>query len=226
MELRPSRIEGIGRRIVDRDLLDRHLEQTRQLYATIYGITPGNARENLDIIFKRVIQERANPLQREEYHELLDNISPQNVVTLNTHQDAFEELCSQKHIGQKIANEFLRQIAHVFELREGWISELAVPLDTHVVQMLVKTDAISLTDEERDRRPGQIINMAPTSNPHKRIGYQEVQNGFQQAGEQIGVPRIVFDELWLEHRSFLQNPLLQAESEFYDMFQTEYRFDE
>lgn len=174
-------------------------------------------------MFKRSIQARANPLTEDEYYAVLETVQPREVLSTDSRQEAFERLCDADHIGQKIANEFLRQTVHALGVNEEWINDLAVPLDTHVVQALVKTGAIRLDESERDRRPGEIINMTPGSNPYKRVGYQDVQDAFRTAADDAGSPRIIFDELWLEHRHFIADPLLQSESEFYDLLQDPYR---
>lgn len=134
-------------------------------------------------------------------------------------------LSTWTYIGQKVANEFLRQVADVLELRPEWVPELDVALDTHVVKTLVKTGAIELDASERDRSPGQIINMNPQSDPRKRIAYHDVQDAFRKASENAGFDPIVFDELWLEHREFISNPLLQEESAFYDLLEETYRYE-
>jgi hypothetical protein len=97
-------------------------------------------------------------------------------------------------------------------------------LDTNVVQALVKTNAIVLEESERKRDPTQIINTNPDSDPTKLIAYQEVQDIFQTAADDIGFPRIVFDELWLEHREFISDPLFQSESIFADLIRGHHRY--
>lgn len=108
--------------------------------------------------------------------------------------------------------------------RSEWGDQLDVALDTNVVQALVKTGAILLEESERERDPNQIINTSPDSDPTKLIAYQEVQDEFQTAADDVGFPRIVFDELWLEHREFISNPLIQPESIFADLIRDRYRY--
>ena len=151
MELNPSRVEDLGQCLVEEDLLNRHRAQTRQLYETIYGVTPENAEENIDLVFRRVIQERANPLSQESYHGILDAIDLEEIIHKESRDEAFNALINSDQIAQKIANEFLRQAVDVFEIRPEWQSDLEVALDTHVVQALVKTGAIQLDGSDRER---------------------------------------------------------------------------
>lgn len=141
-----------------------------------------------------------------------------------SHQAGFEALYGTEHVGQKIANEFLRHAVDIFGIRRAeWLDQLDVALDTHVVQALVKTGAIVLEDDEQGRGPNRIINMNPGSDPRKLIAYQDEQDTLQKAAEAAGFPRIVFDELWLEHRAFISDPLLQSESVFEDLVLDQYQ---
>ncbi|WP_136689165.1 hypothetical protein [Halorhabdus amylolytica] len=220
MYLNEDRVQTLADRIAEHDLTKRHRQSTQNTYETVFGIetTPEAGREHLDLIFKRVIQARATPLSRDQYRDVVDSVSPENIIEQDTHQEAYDTLRSHQHIAQKIANEFLRQVVDVFGIRRTeWHDQLDVALDTNVVQALVKMGAIVLDDTERERGPAQIVNMHPESEPYKRIGYQEVQLAMGEAAEQAGFPRIVFDELWLEHREFIADPLLQSESKFDDL---------
>lgn len=44
------------------------------------------------------------------------------------------------------------------------------------------------------------------------------------AAETAGFPRIVFDELWLEHRESIADPLLQTESVFDDLILDRFQY--
>jgi len=231
MYLDEQRINDLANRIKDKEIVERHRKRTQQEYKTIFGIKEpsDSGRTNLDLIFKRVIQARASPLNRDQYLNILEQVSPAEIINKDTHQAAFDALYSKRHIGQKIANEFLRHVVDVFSIRRSdWRDQLDVALDTNVVQALIKTGAIVLEESERDRDrdPNRIINMNPDSNPTKLISYQEVQDEFQKAANDADFVRIVFDELWLEHREFISNPLLQSRSVFSDLIQDRYRYNE
>lgn len=226
MRIDESRVYELADCIVDAGIENRQRRRTRQEYETIFGITPTveSGWENLELIFKRVIQARANPLNREQYLNLLERVSPPDIINADTHQAAFDALYTERQIGQKITNEFLRHVVDIFGIhRSEWGPQLDVALDTHIVQALVKTGAIVLDDSERDRGPNQIINMNPDSNPRKLIAYQELQDVLQKAAADVGVPRIVFDELWIEHREFINDPLLQPKSQFSDLILDNYQ---
>lgn len=96
------------------------------------------------------------------------------------------------------------------------LNSTAPPLDTHVIKALIKTGAIDLEEDDWDEDLGRdyqrVVNMRPSRDvsPTKRIGYFELQDGFAEATEPHGFPRIVFDELWIEHSRFISNPLLQS----------------
>jgi hypothetical protein len=151
-------------------------------------------------------------------------VDPEAILNEDSHRAAFDTLCSEPHIGQKITNEFLRHSVDIFGQRPEWREQLHVALDTNVVQTLVKTGAIVLEKEDRDRNPNQIINMNPSSDPSKLISYQDTQDMLKWAANDAGFSRIVFDELWLEHREFISNPLLQSESIFFDLVLEEYQY--
>ncbi|MBV0903496.1 hypothetical protein [Haloarcula salina] len=227
MHLDEQRINDLAHRIADEKIGDRHRKRTQQEYETIFRIktTRDSGHENLDLIFKRIIQARATPLNRDQYQEILEQTSPGEIIDKGTHQAAFDTLYTERHIGQKIANEFLRHVVDVFGIRRSdWGGQLDVALDTNVIQALVKTGAIVLEESERNRGTGQIINTNPNSDPTKLIPYKKVQDEFQQAANDAGFHRIVFDELWLEHREFISDPLLQSESVFFDFILDRYRY--
>jgi hypothetical protein len=131
-------------------------------------------------------------------------------------------LYETEDIGQKIANELLRHAVDLFGINEEWRPELDVALDTNVVQGLVKTGGIELPEAEKGRDAGEIVNMDPNADPTKKISYQAVQEAFEEAARQAGdgpdrgFAPIVFDELWLEHRAFISDPLLTDRSSFHD----------
>jgi len=197
----------------------RHRRRTRCEYETIFGIeVPGDGREHLDLIFRRVVQARSRPLTDERYRELADQELLQEAVDRDSHSDAFRLLYETDDIGQKVANELLRHAVDLFEINAEWQPHLDVALDTNVVKTLVETGGIELADEERDRSAGGIVNMNPDADPGKLVAYQAVQDGFETAvGEcesecELELHPIVFDELWLEHREFISDPLLQGRS--------------
>lgn len=227
MHIDKERMYAIAHRIADRDLAQRQRTRTRQEYETIFDVepTPRNGREHLDLIFARVIQARATPLSAEEYQNVSEQVSLADIVNKSTHQDAFDALRAEQHIGQKIANEILRHVVDIFGIRrDEWGEDLHVALDTHIVQALRKTGAIVLEDSEQNRDPDRIINMDPNSDPRKLIAYQDVQQMFRDAASDAGFAPIVFDELWIEHREFISDPLLQNRSKFYDLIQDQYKY--
>jgi hypothetical protein len=214
MQLNEGRVKTLGQRIKEEGLTDRHRERTRAEYRTVFGVetTPESGKENLDLIFSRVIQARANPLSSERYQELANQELLQNVIEQDTHEEAFEVLYNTRDIGQKIANELLRHVVDLFGIREEWRSDLDIALDTHVVQALIKTGAIDLEGRERDR-----VIADPDTDPRVLIPYQDVQNAFNKAAMENEFDPIVFDELWLEHREFMSDPLLHDRSIFSDL---------
>lgn len=216
MRLVQHRIDVLADRLVERGLTDRRRRHSREVFETVYDITRDNAIDRLEILFRMIIQARSSPLTDEEYDTIIDEISPQDVMEMGSHHEAFDSLRSQKHIGQKIANEFLRHTVDVFGIKPEWRDNLEVALDTHVVQALVKTGGIDMEGSEKKRPANGIINMNPDSTPRKLIGYQDAQDGLMTASEEAGMHRIDFDELWIEHRYFMSDPLLQSESAFYD----------
>lgn len=221
MELNQARINELGRRLKREDLLNRHRERTREEYRTIFGTktTPESGREHLDLIFSRVIQARANPLSETRYRELADANVLSEALEQDTHEEAFSVLYETEDIGQKIANELLRHVVDLFGVNDEWRSELDVALDTNVVQAFVKTGGIELPEEELGRDASDVVNMNPTATPRKKISYQAVQDAFNEAATSQGFAPIVFDELWLEHREFIADPLLHDRSVFGDFLE-------
>lgn len=221
MKLNYDQVKQLGKRLDNEGLLNRQRVRTRQEYETIYGVTPENARNNLDLIFKRVIQARANPLSKKEYDAILDTVNPASIVEMDSREATFHELIGTDQIAQKIANEFLRQVVDVFEIRSEWRPDLEVALDTHVIQALVKTGAIQLNHP--DRSAHKIVNMNPESDPYKRVSYTAVQDAFRDTAAELDFNPIVFDELWVEHRHFISDDLLQEKSVFSDFLENRYR---
>jgi hypothetical protein len=221
MELKSNQVKRLGKRLDDESVLNRQRVRTQQEYETIYGITPENAGDNIDLIFKRVIQARANPLSKKEYDAIIDTVNPESIIKMDSREEALNELIGTDQIAQKIANEFLRQVVDVFEIRPEWRPDLEVALDTHVIQALVKTGAIQLDDP--DRSANDIVNMNPKSNPYKRISYTAIQDSFRDTAAEFDFNPIVFDELWVEHRHFISDDFLQEESVFYDLLENRYR---
>lgn len=148
MELVQSRIDELAERIAEAGFTDRHRTETRQQFETVYRITPKNARENIETVFKLAIQTRSQPLAVEAYQTILNGVSPEDVLAATSRDAAFELLVDQKHIGQKVANEFLRMVVDVLTLNPEWREELHVALNTNVVQALVKTGAIEISNSE------------------------------------------------------------------------------
>lgn len=217
MELKTTRVKRLAERIESEGITNRHRTETRQQFETVYDISQDPTDDEIETTFRLAIQARSQPLDRTQYETLLDNVDPVGVLNRPDRQAAFDELVDQKHIGQKVANEFLRIAVDVLGVNQDWRDDLHVALDTNVIQTLVKTGAISLDESERDRGPGRIVNMDPESSPTKLIGYGEIQSAFEEAADEIDEPRIVFDELWTEHRSFISDPLLRHQSVFADM---------
>lgn len=214
MDFHPKQVTELARLLNDSDVTTRHRTQTRQEFDIVYGIQPVPDHEEIETVFRIAIQARAQPLNRSEYQTLLEDLDPVGILEKQSRQEAFKTMLKQKHIGQKVANEFLRIAVDVLTLNPDWRDDLHVALDTNVVQALVKTGAITLPETERDRGASEIVNMNPESTPTKLVGYSEVQEAFAKGAATIDEPRIVFDELWTEHRSFISDPLLRDQSVF------------
>ena len=219
MELNKNRIRKLGQRIAEKELTDRHRERTRAEYRRIFDVetTSESGQGNLDLIFARVIQARATPLSDARYRDLAEQKLLQEVIQQDTHAEAFELLYGTDDIGQKIANEMLRHLVDLFGINDEWRKDLDVALDTNVIQALVKTGAIELSDEEQGRDPARIVNTDPEADPNKLVSYQAVQESFNEAAAEYEFDPIVFDELWLEHREFINDPLLRDRSAFTDL---------
>jgi len=219
MHLNEDRVKKLGQRIAAEGLIERHRKRTRDEYRTIFGVetTPETVRENLDLIFERVIQARATPLPADRYRELAEQDVLKEALSQPSHDAAFQLLYGTDDIGQKIANEMLRHVVDLFGINSEWRDDLDVALDTNVVQALVKTGAIELDETENNREAGDIVNMRPDANPTTKISYSSVQEAFADAAEEHDFAPIVFDELWLEHREFISDPLLRERSKFGDL---------
>lgn len=221
MQLNEERVMKLAHRIADTGVTDRHRRRTQQTYRTVFRVETNekSGRKHLDLIFKRIIKARSTQLSTDRYYDLIERVSPEAVITAESRKEAFDRLRSHPQIGQKIANEFLRHVVDVFGIRrDEWRDELHVALDVNVVQALIKTGAIEFDEDEQHRATSlnKILNDNPESDPHIRIGYQDIQDVFQSAANRAGFSRIVFDELWLEHREFISDPLLQEKSIFHD----------
>lgn len=214
MELDQTRLNSIMTRFIEADVTGRHQQHNRILYTTIYGIDGDDP--DLQTLFDIAIQNRARALGPSEYRALSTDFDPAHVIDADSRAEAFASLIDYQGLGPKIVDEFLRKVVHVFGVNEHWIPDLHVPLDTHVIKALIKTGAIDLEGEDWDEDLGRdyqrVVNMRPSRevSPTKRIGYFELQDGFAEAAEPHGLPRIVFDELWVEHSRFISNPLLQS----------------
>jgi hypothetical protein len=216
MHLRPGRVRELAEYLDEAGLTNRHRTETRQQYETVYGISPSPTQTQIETVFARTIQARSQPLSKEQYEVILDRVAPSDVLAADSRQEAFDHLYEVPQIGQKIANEFLRVAVDVLEVDTDWDEPLHVALDTNVVQALTETGAIELPPSEADRPANRIVNMAPESTPRKLIGYSVVQEAFVDAAARVDEPRIVFDELWTEHRAFISDPLLRSQSVFSD----------
>lgn len=215
MRLKKDRIEKILEKFVEKDIIerDRHKRQTRKRYEIIYNITSKNIEDNLQKLFNIVVQSRRRGLNNNiTYEELATSFNPDKFSNLTSWKDAFIYLKDIDQIGQKIANEFLRCTVDVFEVKGEWLKDLHVPLDIHVKKALIKTESIDLEGGKWDGEVTSVINDKPDSNPYKKIGYDDIQSQFKEVAGKYDLPRITFDELWLEHKFFLSDPLLYKES--------------
>jgi len=66
--------------------------------------------------------------------------------------------------------------------------------------------------EEENVGTSTFINLNRDSNPHKRIGYEDIQEAMKDSANKFDLPRIVFDELWLEHKFYISDQFLKNES--------------
>ncbi|SDZ82217.1 hypothetical protein SAMN04488065_0575 [Haloplanus vescus] len=225
MRLKQQILEDIVSRFVEAGVTDRHVNQEYSLYTNVYRIDDEDP--NLQTLFDLAIQNRAQPLSTEDYRTLSSQFELDEFLDYDTRSEAFDDLIEIENIGPKIVDEFLRKTVHVFGVKSEWESDLCVPLDTNVVQGLVKTGAIDLEDEDWETDLSSnyqnVVNTDPTANPRKKIGYSELQDGFEKAASEYDLPRIVFDELWLEHSRFISNPLLQSESTLSDMILSKFQ---
>ena len=219
MQIEQERVNQLASLIADNDITGRHPERSRAQFRIVYGITPENVQDNLQKLFNIVIQARPSTIGEDRYRRLANRFEPQTVLDHNTHSQAFEYLLNLDDVAQKIANEFLRQVVDVMQLREDWLEELHVPLDIHVVSALVKSGCISGVDPQ-DIEVNKILNANVSARTRTRISYQELQTAMKQAAEKQNLPRIVFDELWLEHRHIVTNLFLREESFLADMLVT------
>ncbi|MGB9958725.1 hypothetical protein ACOZ4B_20335 (plasmid) [Haloferax prahovense] len=222
MHIDRTRIRRLAERLDEEGVVNRHRRETRSEFELVYSVSIPPSTEDLDTVFKRVIQARSQPLGQEAYEILVANIDPASVLSLDSRDEAFRRLYEQKHIGQKIANEFLRIAVDVLNVNPEWRNDLHVALDTNILQALVKTGGIQLNSSEANRSVGRLVNMDPDADPNKLIGYNDLQDAFQDAAAHIDQPRIVFDELWTEHRSFIADPLLRPQSIFADLLIEKY----
>ncbi len=228
MKLDQDTLNEIAGKFVEAGVTERHVERERSLYTEVYGIDPDNPEDHIQTLFDISIQNRAWSLSPEEYRALSDDFEPEEFLSCDSREEAFDTIREIDDLGPKIANELLRKAVHVLRINESWEDNLHVPLDTHVVKALVKTEAIDLEgedwEEDRNKNPQRVVNMNPDANPTKRIGYAELQDGFAEAASQYDLPRITFDELWLEHSRFISNPLLQSESTLWGLVAQEFRY--
>ncbi len=217
MRLQESVLDDVMRRLVQNEITERHRREERKRFEMIYGITSDNVEDNLQKLFDISIQNRSGEPKGESYEEISDRFSPGKFLEFNSWRKAFEYLIGMKNIKQKIVNDYLRKVVYVLLLRDGWIDELDVPLDTHVIKSLIKTGAIELEGKKYNGKTNRVVNTKPGSNPRKRIGYDKIQRSFKESAEKFDQPRIVFDELWLEHKFYISDPLLREKSCLFDL---------
>lgn len=218
---------------VVRENSSRHKEQAYHHHKTVFNLNKENIKEkdNIQLLFDIVITRRARALrsnnedQREDdsrptYKDLSDAFDYKKIIEASGRNEAFDYLVKRllnvpNQINQKIANEFLRVYIHVFEA-EDWVDELDVPLDTHVLQALVRTGALERSGYDY-QDTGRMVNTNTDSGTRTRISYSDLQEAFKNADPNY--PGIVFDELWLENSIFLssQNKALQRKSSLYDI---------
>lgn len=227
-EVKQDTLNEIAGKFVDAGVTERHVERERSLYTDVYGIDPDNPEDDIQTLFDISIQNRAWSLSPSEYHALSDDFDPGKFLNYNSRTEVFNNIRAIDDLGPKVANELLRKAVHVLRINENWENDLHVPLDTHVVKALVKTEAIDLGgedwEEDCNKNPQRVVNMDPDADPSKRVGYTELQDGFDKAASQLDLPRITFDELWVEHSRFIANPLLQSESTLWELVAQEFRY--
>lgn len=228
MHLRQEILENILSRFVDAGVTERHRRQSNHLYTSVYGIDEDDP--DIQLLFDIAIQNRARSLSPEEYRRVSSRFDPNELLNCTAHEDAVQYLLEIDDVGPKIVDEFLRKAVHVMGVKPEWESELRVPLDTHVIKALVKTGAIDLDDRDWDddlnRSYQRVVNSTSSRevSPRTRIGYFEFQDSFAEVSERYNLPRIVFDELWIEHSRFISNPLLQSKSVLFDLILGKFRF--
>lgn len=227
MNLRQDVLDEIATRFVDADVTQRHRNHTLALYTDVYGVNEDNPRAHLQTLFDLAIQNRARTLRPSEYRGLSYRFDPEIFERQSSRSGVFSHLLEYDDIGPKIADEFLRKVVHVFGVKSEWEADLCVPMDTHVVKALVKTGAIDLEgkrwEADLNKNYQRVVNVSPDASPRTRIGYSEVQKGFERAAAQYDLPKIVFDELWLEHSRFISNPLFQSKSVLANLVQPEFQ---
>lgn len=216
MELDTERLETVAERIAEAGLADRRRRMSRHEFSDLHGITPENVAEHERTIVAVIIQARPRGVADEEYETLADKVMAADVTSAPDHETAFEQLLEIDMVGQKIANELLRHLVDVFELpgTEEWREDLHVALDRHVLAALSKTGALRIPD---DRTPERAVNLDPEASPRKLISYDEVQTAMGEAASAAGLARIELDELWIQNREFLSDPLLREESELLEL---------
>lgn len=228
MELCPDRFETILDRLVESGVTDRHRRQEHRLYTDVYGIDGDNP--DLKTLFDIAIQNRARGMTPSDYAALSKEFEDVEFHEYDSRDEAFADLNGIENLGPKIVDEFLRKVVNVFGVNPQWEDDLHVPLDTHVVKALVKTGAIDLEGEDWDsdlnRNYQRVVNMnpSPECSPTKKVAYHDLQEQFRKAAKQHELPRIVFDELWIEHSHFISNPLLQPNSSVSDLILKEFRY--
>ncbi|WP_058828446.1 hypothetical protein [Haloferax sp. Q22] len=191
----------------------RHTHYTRQKYETIYGISLDTIEDHLETVFSITIRQRAGPQSIEQVETAREAFDAETFQSLDTHADAYDYLTDIEGVGPKIANEYLRKVVHAFGFKKAWRGDLYVPLDQHVVAALVETGCIHDDGARPEKtKPSALLNLSPESAPRTRLSASALQAAFKRVAETQGTDRIVFDELWSEHKFFLSIPEFRDES--------------
>lgn len=210
-------LEEFEEKKIIREEGSRHKEQAYYRHNTVFSLNRENIKQkkNIQLLFDLVITRRARSIGEEGYENLTNEFTPKRIKESSELNDAIEYLEGLDDIGQKITNEFLRVYVHVFEAKD-WVEELDVPLDTHVLQALVKTGVLE-REGYNYQDTARMVNKDRHSGAYSRISYSQLQDAFKNADPNY--PGIIFDELWLENSVFLssQNKALKERSCLFNM---------
>lgn len=106
------------------------------------------------------------------------------------HQNLLKELVSMKGVGQKIANEYLKQVVRYFGKWKELEHVLHLPIDSRINRIF--TQKLKLVDVKR----------LPTNIRSKT--YIKFQEELHRIAKEIGVHSIVYDNLWFAEKVFCQ----------------------